>query len=66
MTKFEKCKFIGFLYNYLYSIKSKMWKSGEAGSDGLLAVSYTLEVLLRHMGSTSCLGDKAGEDQSNS
>jgi hypothetical protein len=33
-VKFEKSNFLRFLYNYLFTMRSKMWSSNDAESDG--------------------------------
>jgi hypothetical protein len=33
-VKFEKSNFLRFLYNYLFTMRSKMWSTNDAESDG--------------------------------
>lgn len=46
-VKFEKSKFLRFMYNYLVSTRSKMWTTGDMDSDGILAVTLTITAFIR-------------------
>jgi hypothetical protein len=46
-AKFEGSMFIKFLFNYLLSLRAKMWSPTDAGSEGLYAVSRALSSMLR-------------------
>lgn len=48
-VKFEKSSFLRFLYNYLFTMRSKMWSTTDAESDGQYAVTLTASDLLRSM-----------------
>jgi hypothetical protein len=48
-VKFEKSNFLRFLYNYLFTMRSKMWSTNDAESDGQYAVTLTCSELLRAM-----------------
>lgn len=50
-VKFEKSNFLRFLYNYLFSMRSKMWSTNDAESHGQYAVTLTVSELLRTINS---------------
>lgn len=54
-AKFESSMFLKFLFNYLLSLRSKMWKA-DAESEGQYAVSRTVSATLRVLGSVQGVG----------
>jgi len=50
-AKFANSMFIRFLFNYLLSLRSKMWSGADAESDGQYAVSQAVSATLRVIGS---------------
>lgn len=50
-AKFDGSMFIKFLFNYLLSLRTKMWSPTEAGSEGLYAVSRAVAAMLRAISS---------------
>lgn len=52
-VKYEKSVFLRFLYNYLISMRSKMWNTKDAESDGQYAVTLAVSDLLRTMSGMS-------------
>lgn len=46
-AKFASSMFLRFLFNYLLSLRSKMWSTSDAESDGQYAVSQTVSATLR-------------------
>ena len=49
--------FLKFLFNYLLSLRSKMWCASDAESEGQYAVSQTVSATLRVIGSVHGKGD---------
>lgn len=52
--RFESSMFIKFLFNYLLSTRSTMWKTNEVQSEGQYAVSKTVSATLRVVRSQLC------------
>ena len=50
-AKFDGSMFIKFLFNYLLSLRTKMWSPTDAGSEGLYAVSRAVAAMLRAISS---------------
>jgi hypothetical protein len=48
--------FLKFLYNYMLSLRSKMWRAADAESEGQYAVSRTVAATLRVLGSVQGVG----------
>jgi hypothetical protein len=46
-VRFEKSNFLRFIYNYLISMRSKMWNTADMDSDGVLAVTLTITDFMR-------------------
>ena len=56
-AKFESSMFLKFLFNYLLSLRSKMWCASDAESEGQYAVSQTVSATLRTIASVHGKGD---------
>lgn len=47
--KFENSQFVRFFYNYLLTIRQKIWCSGDADSENMYSVSQVISSLIRYM-----------------
>jgi hypothetical protein len=56
-AKFDQSLFLKFLFNYLHSIRSKMWKADDADSECQYAVSQMVSTTIRCVGSVHGKGD---------
>lgn len=63
-VKFEESLFIKFLFNYLVSIRSKMYDSNQLDSESIYTCTQNLTMLIREIKSPQKSGDEA-QDKAN-